>query len=196
MKRTAIAVLFLMTTPVVLASKPETTDLFYIYSDKSARGNHYIPSGWMGDYGDLKLNDNFTKDCVEGKSCIEIRYSAESKQGANWSGMYWQHPANNWGNKPGGYDLTGYKRLTFWAKGAKGNEYISEFKIGGITGTFNDSDSVAIGPVTLTKAWQKYTIDLKDRDLSKIIGGFCWAASKDDNFDGWTIYLDEIRFEK
>ena len=34
------------------------------------------------------------------------------------------------------------------------------------------------------------------KDLSKIIGGFCWATSRDNNADGFTIYLDEIRYER
>ena len=32
---------------------------FYIYTDCFSRLNHYIPSGWMGDYGDLKINDKW-----------------------------------------------------------------------------------------------------------------------------------------
>ena len=47
----------------------------------------------------------------------------------------------------------------------------------------------------LTNQWKQYTIDLKGKDLSNIIGGFAWAGSKDDNPDGFTIYLDDIRFE-
>src|SRR5437773_1765958 len=30
---------------------------FKIYSDGNAPDNHYVPSGWMGDYGDIKFND-------------------------------------------------------------------------------------------------------------------------------------------
>ncbi len=48
----------------------------------------------------------------------------------------------------------------------------------------------------LTKEWKKYTIDLADKSLMHIIGGFCFSASRDDNPNGYTLYLDEIRFEK
>ena len=116
-------------------------------------------------------------------------------QGAGWAGIYWQQPANNWGEKKGGYNLTGASKLTFWARGANGGEKIAEFKVGGITGEFPDSDSASIGPIELNKEWQKYTIDLKDRDMSHIIGGFCWAASKDDNPNGFVMYLDDIIYE-
>lgn len=178
------------------AALPTDTNVFYVYSDKSAPTNHYIPSGWMGDYGDLKIDDGVKDNPQSGKTCIKWTYTGDAKQGANWSGCYWQHPANNWGEKPGGFDLTGYKRLTFWARGEKGGETIADFKVGGITGEFGDSDAAGIGPIELTKTWKKYTIDLKDKNLQHIIGGFCWSASRDYNNNGFVIYLDEIRFEK
>ena len=150
----------------------------------------------MGDYGDMKIDTGSATDPADGKTCFKITYNAKAAQGANWSGIFWQHPANNWGEKPGGYDLSGYKRLTFWARGEKGGEKIAEFKAGGITGEHGDSDSASIGPEDLTKEWKKYTIDLADKNMSHIVGGFCWSASRDDNPDGFVIYLDEIRYEK
>ena len=57
------------------------------------------------------------------------------------------------------------------------------------------SDAASIGPITLENKWKKYDIDLAGKDLKKIIGGFCWAASRDDNPNGFVLYLDEIRFE-
>ena len=178
---------------VVAAATPE---VLYVYKTKSDPLNRYIPSGWMGDYGELKLDDANRDKPTHGNTSIRWTYDAKSRQGAGWTGVFWQHPANNWGNKPGGYDLSGYKRLTFWARGAKGGEVINEFKVGGITGEFSDTDAAAVGPVTLTAEWKKYTIDLSGKDLSKIIGGFCWAASRDSNPDGFVIYFDDIKFEK
>ncbi|MFA5976509.1 MAG: hypothetical protein WC859_10160, partial [Elusimicrobiota bacterium] len=170
-------------------------DVFYVYQDKSSRLNHYIPSGWMGDYGDIKIEDGNTTTPLDGKTCFKITYSAKGTQGANWAGIFWQHPANNWGVKPGGFDLSSMKRLTFWARGEKGDERISELKVGGIDGEHGDSDSNSIGPIDLTKEWKKYTIDLADKNMSHIVGGFCWSASRDDNPDGFVIYFDEIRYE-
>ena len=168
---------------------------FNVYTDKTARDNHYIASGWMGDYGDLKL-DPACKDAPHsGATCVKVTYSGEQKQGAGWTGIYWQNPANNWGTKPGGYDLSGASKLVFWVKGAKGGEILSEVKIGGITGEYSDSDSASIGPITLTKEWKEYKIDLKGKDLSYISGGFCWSAAAADNPEGFTIYFDEIYYE-
>lgn len=169
---------------------------FAIYVDQGAKDNHYTPSGWMGDYGDIKMNPGCTENPHSGKTCVKFQYSAKMANNAGWAGVFWQNPANNWGDKQGGgFNLTGAQRLTFWARGAKGGEKIAEFKLGGITGEYPDSDQASISQVTLTNQWKQYTIDLKGKDLSTIIGGFAWAASKDDNPEGMTIYIDDIRYE-
>jgi hypothetical protein len=168
---------------------------FFIYADRGYFKNHYIPSGWMGDYGDIKLNDAHPDKPYSRKSCIKVVYTAQRKQGAGWAGVYWQDPANNWGNLKGGYDLTGAKKLTFWARGDKGGEIITEFKMGGINGEHSDTASGSIGPITLGPDWKQYTIDLKDEDLSLVIGGFSFVISSMENPDGATFYLDDIAFE-
>jgi len=191
-----IKVMMLVGCIAASALAAPATDVFYIYSDKGAPTNHFVPSGWMGDYGDLKVDDGATANPHAGKTAIKWTYTALGKQGAGWAGAFWQSPANNWGDRTGGYDLTAYKRLTFWARGEKGDEKIATFKVGGINGEHGDSDAIEMGPVTLGKEWKKYTIDLAGKNLSNIIGGFAWSASRDDNPDGFVIYLDDIRFEK
>ena len=169
--------------------------VFNIYTDKSSPGNHYIPSGWMGDFGDIKVNDRYMEDAHSGTTCVKIEYLPRRSQGAGWMGIYWQNPANNWGSKKAGFDLTGARELVFWARGDKGGEIISEFKVGGITGEFSDSDSAGIGPAMLTQDWKEYKINLQGKDLSHIIGGFCLSANADDNPDGFIIYLDDLKYE-
>jgi hypothetical protein len=169
--------------------------VFNIYTDKSSPGNHYVPSGWMGDFSDIKVDDRWMENAHSGTTCMRIEYLPHRSQGAGWMGVYWQNPANNWGSKKAGFDLTGAKKFVFWACGEKGGEIISEFKIGGITGEFSDSDSAGIGPAMLTSDWKEYTIDLEGKDLSHIIGGFCLSANADDNPDGFVIYLDDLRYE-
>jgi len=168
---------------------------FYVYSDRSSPKNHFIPSGWMGDYGDIKYEGSSKEDPYLGDTCIKIIYNGKAAQGARWAGIFWQNPANNWGSIDGGFDLSKAVKLTFWARGVKGSERIEEFKVGGIMGEFSDSDSASIGPVILTKEWTQYTIDLKGKDMSYVIGGFCWATNIDNNPDGATFYLDEIKYE-
>ncbi len=169
---------------------------FFVYSDARSIKNHYIPSGWMGDYGDIRLDQNHKDNPYLGDTCIKIIYSGECSQGARWAGIFWQNPANNWGYKDGGFDLSKAEKFTFWARGEKGEERIEEFKVGGIAGEFLDSDSASIGPVILNKEWTQYTIDLKGKDMSYIIGGFCWATNIDVNPEIPIIfYLDEMRYE-
>ena len=150
----------------------------------------------MGDYGDIAIDDGCTINPHDGKTCLKVTYSAKGAQGAGWMGIYWQNPANNWGTQMGGYDLKGYKKLTFWARGDKGGEVISEFKIGGISGNYPDSDATSMGPVTLTTDWKKYEIDLKGMDLSYISGGFMFSASSSNNPEGFVVYLDDVKYEE
>jgi len=168
---------------------------FYVYSDRGSVKNHFIPSGWMGDYTDVKYDNAWKENPYSGNTCIKITYCACAYQGAHWSGMYWQNPANNWGNVDAGYNLSKATKVTFWARGGKGGERLEEVKVGGITGEHSDSDSAGIGPIILNKEWTQYSIDLKGRDMSYIIGGFCWVANVDGNPEGADIYLDEIKFE-
>ncbi|MFH1791576.1 MAG: hypothetical protein ABH885_06315 [Candidatus Omnitrophota bacterium] len=169
---------------------------FLVFTERWSTEDHYTPSGWMGDYGDISIDDNCTADPHSGKTCLEITYTAEASQGAGWMGIFWQNPPNNWGDQMGGYDLTGYKKATFWARGGKGGEVISEFKVGGITGMYTDSDSTGIDNIVLTKDWKQYEISLEGLDLSYISGGFCLTASSVDNPAGFTIYIDDVMFEK
>jgi len=174
---------------------PKAFKRFNVYTDESAPDNHYFASGWMGDFADMEFDASCMESPHGGSTCIRINYSNDASQGAGWAGIYWQNPANNWGNRPGGYDLSGAKQLSFWARGENGGERVEEFKIGGITGEYFDSDVAGIGPVVLTKEWKQYVIDLEGRDLSSIIGGFAWAANLDHNPNGMVFYLDDIRYE-
>ena len=168
---------------------------FVVYADANSPDNHFDPSGWMGDYNDLKMSSDSLASPHGGTTAIRIEYSAKKAQGAGWAGIYWQNPANNWGSKAGGYDLTGAKKLSFWAHGEKGGERIEEFKMGGITGEYPDSDQAGIGPVLLTPEWKQYSIDLSSKDLSSISGGFCWVTGADANPEGAVFYLDDIVYE-
>ncbi len=169
---------------------------FAVYIDKRSIKNHFVPSGFMGDYSDIKMDEACEEDPHSGDTCIKFTYTAQCSRGARWAGVYWLEPANNWGQIDAGYDLSKAKKLTFWARGAKGGERIEVFKVGGVQGTYSDSDSVEIGPIVLTKEWKKYTIDLSGKDMSYIIGGFCWVTNADVNPEGCTFYLDDIIYEE
>lgn len=171
---------------------------FSVYKDKGYSHNHYIPSGYMPTGECIKMDDGWQQNCHEGKTCIKVIYDITcSTKGRHWAGVYWLNPADNWGNTKGGYNLTGAKKLVFWARGEKGGEQIAEFKVGGvgIAREYPDSDTASIGPVILSQDWREYSIDLRGKDLSYISGGFAWVANVDNNPVSCTFFLDDIHFE-
>ena len=169
---------------------------FYIYQDKASRENHYIPSGFMPDGQCVAMNDRWSENCYEGKTCLKMEYDVEcSRQGQQWAGIYWLNPANNWGARKGGYNLSGATKMTFWARGELGGEQIQEVTIGGIEGKYPDSDKIVFGPLILSDKWKQYTIDLRGKDLSYISGGFSWSTEEAVNPEDCTFYLDEMKFE-
>jgi hypothetical protein len=179
-----------------VAEAAGTFKVFPIYTDAKSADNHFSPSGWMGDFGDLKVNDRWSENPHSGTTCIQWKYNAKGANGAGWTGVYWQNPSNNWGSKKGGYELTGAKKLVFWARGEKGGEIIAEVGVGGITGKYADTDKVSQGPIELTKEWKKYEINISEADLTYISGGFFWVAKGEDMPEGgMTFYLDDIRYE-
>ncbi|MCP4549725.1 MAG: hypothetical protein GY835_24985 [bacterium] len=161
---------------------------------------HFYPSGWMGDGGGeqgsefLSVEPEVVEINGEKVAGIKILYRPGSK---GWAGIYWQSPENNWGAYPG-LDLTGAKRITFYARGQNGGE-IAEFKSGGIredqlTGrTHHDSFEQSLGRLVLQKLWRKYSIDLSNKDLSNVIGGFAWTSPAQG--DPLTIHLAKIIIE-
>lgn len=188
----ACAIVILTTIVNAAAFQP-----FYIFSDKGSRDNHYIPSGFMPNGRCIDFDDTWRENCHSGSTCIRVSYDVHcSRDDEKWAGIYWLNPANNWGQRKGGFNLTGAQTLTFWAKGEEGGEQIQEFTIGGITGNYPDSDIAVIGPVILTPQWRQYSVDLRGKDLSYISGGFAWSTSEEVNpSDRCTFYLDDMRFE-
>jgi hypothetical protein len=111
-----------------------------------------------------------------------------------WGGIVWQDPPDDWGNLPGGYDLTGAKRLSFWARESRGGEIVS-FELGlyGKDKPFPDSSNSRKPEVRLTTEWQQFSLDLSGRDLSCIKSGFAVVVQGQGR--PLTIFLDAVRFE-
>lgn len=178
-------------------AKPADFKSFVVYKDKGFP-NRFTPSGYMPTGECLYMNDAWIEKCNSGKTCVKVIYDIDcSRKGRNWAGIYWLNPADNWGDRKGGYNLTGAQRLTFWARGEKGGERIEEFKIGGVGRgmDYPDSDTAFIGPVILTKEWKEYSIDLRGKDLSYISGGFAWVSNTDVNPEACVFYLDDIEYK-
>ncbi len=77
---------------------------------------------------------------------------------------------------------------------------VLEFKSGKIKSKnkkYRDSQGETTGRVTLTREWKKYEIDLEEQDLSSVIDGFCWVASRDHNRASRAVfYIDDINLKR
>lgn len=159
-----------------------------IYAD-GMKSSPYAPSGWMGKTEAIQVDDKSAVSPHSGKTCLKITFKSPD----NFGGVVWQDPPNDWGDMDGGHDLTGAKKLTFWARGEKGGEKV-EFKYGVLESakTFHDSASGAM-TVELTKEWKEYSFDLEGKNLSKLKTGFCWVTQGQGQ--PVTFYLDDISYQ-
>ncbi len=167
---------------------PKATLPFSVYAEAGDKAP-YIPSGYMGDTGNIKMADDDTTNPHSGKTDIKAQFTA----GGGWGGVVWQSPANDWGDQPGGFNLSGAKKLTFWARGETGSEVVS-FSFGLLDkAKYADSGKGELKEVALGKEWKQYSIDLAGKDLSQIKTGFCWVVGA--KGQPVTFFLDDIKFE-
>lgn len=183
----AAAATAVVSTP---AKAGEPVKLPYTVYSEAGEKNGWIPSGYMGDTANIKMQDDDTTNPHSGKTDLKVQYTA----GAGWGGVVWQSPANDWGNAPGGANLTGAKKLSFWARGEKGGEKVSfSFGLIGADKPFHDSAKGEIKDQELTKAWKHYEIPLDGKDLTLIKTGFVWVLGA--KGEAVTFYLDDVQYE-
>lgn len=179
---------------------------FDVHTDLDAAGNHFVMKGQMQNAP--AMQEGFTGDKYSGNDCIKVTYPG----GSSWGGWYFMNgvlqgnqtaPIANWGDYPdAGINLSGTEKLTFYAKGQNGGERV-EFFVAGVgrnpdngspTHPHPDSNpKISHGYDTLTSDWKEYTIDLRNKNLSYVLGGFGWASNSSGSI---TFYLDDIKFHK
>ena len=160
-----------------------------IYGEEADPAN-YIPAGRMGDTKAIKLNPAWTEQAHSGKTCLRCDFDADQ----GWGGVAWQNPPGDWGDRGGGYDLTGAKKLTFWVRGEKGGEVVQfEFGVLGKPKRFFDTGKGKLENVQLTKDWQRHEIDVSAQDLTRIKTGFAWTVASPGQ--PVTFFLDDICWE-
>ena len=150
----------------------------------------YIPAGWMGDTKSIKVDPACPTDPHAGKTCLRCDFMAS----AGWGGVVWQNPPGDWGDRAGGYDLTGARKISFWARGEAGGEVVN-FEFGSIAAPkkFHDTGKGSLPKVTLTPEWKKYEIPVTAPDLTRIKTGFIWTLASPGH--PVTFYLDDIQWE-
>jgi YVTN family beta-propeller protein len=169
-----------------------SSNIAHVYRDQFSSSNLYIPTGWMGDFEHLQVDEGVPVPAYPDATATRFTYDGNS-----WSGVYYQWPPDNWGDDPGGHDLSGAVQLRFRVRGVQGGGRI-EFGMGG-TGIgsgkpYPDSTNKHTIFVAPTTYWQEYVIDLTGADLSRIAGGFYWSASRASNPEGVDFYLDDIHY--
>ncbi len=94
-------------------------------------------------------------------------------------------------------DLSGYDALTFWAKATQPTTMNTSF--GGYPdgpSTFTSALKVALD-VKLNSNWQKFVIPIPDPSkLAEMKGMFSYSAGALTDGSGYTIWIDEVKFEK
>jgi hypothetical protein len=173
----------------VIPKKPPESPMPFVIYNEADGPQPYIPSGYMGNHSAIEMDEAWQDNPYKGRTCLKVHYGAPDR----WGGVVWQTPANDWGDLPGGFNLSKATKLTFAARGEKGGEKLG-FGVGVIRDNmpYPDSSITKLNGVVLTQEWKEYTIELDEKDLSLIKSGFMWSGpAKGQPF---TFYLDEICF--
>lgn len=179
-------------TTSLASSMPAAKLPYVVYGDEALKNNVYIPSGYMGNAGAVTMTPNCKENPFAGPTCLKAEY----KSNADWGGVLWQSPAEDWdGKQPGGANLTGATHLEFYARGAKGGEVVN-FVFGVLNGNqpYPDTGKGELNNLKLTSEWKKYQISLKDMDLRQIKTGFGWSLAGQGK--PVTFYMDDIKYVK
>ena len=66
-------------------------------------GSYAFVWGQKEEVKEIKMDPPCTVKPQAGASCLKCEFASDK----GWGGVVWQNPANDWGDKGGGYDLTG-----------------------------------------------------------------------------------------
>lgn len=179
--------------PARLATGRRATLPLTIYDEASDEAP-YAPSGWMGDVKSIKLDPADARGPHNGKTSLRCEFSANQ----GWGGVAWQHPPSDWGDRRGGYDLRGAKRIVFFARGAAGGEEVTfQFGLIGREKRYHDSAKRSTAPLKLTAEWRRYEIPIgtlnDGESLERIKTGFAWTVASPGR--PVVFYLDDVRWE-
>ncbi|MEX0596860.1 MAG: glycosyl hydrolase family 16, partial [Candidatus Paceibacterota bacterium] len=92
-----------------------------------------------------------------------------------------------------GRDLSGYDALTFWAKSSKA---ASLDVVGFGIDLGENKYPASISGASLSTAWKKYIIPIPDASKLKTEKGMFYFSEGPEDGDGYTFWIDEVKFEK
>jgi hypothetical protein len=204
----AVAVSSALFLPTVSSAQTQISPgLWYVYYDGVADKAHQGHGFWTnvmpkacGEEMRTTIVEDYKEDKQSGQSSLKIRFIYPPEQ---WCGVAVASKEDYWGETPGpSFDMQGYKRLVFWARGEKGGEVI-QVKVG-IAGDkpFGDSTKIALSTprIRLDRKWTEYSLDLDaaDEDLKRIITPFVVVSSQSYNpgDDSTSFYIDNVYYAK
>lgn len=92
-----------------------------------------------------------------------------------------------------GRDLSGYNALTFWAKASQA----ANIDVVGFGNDLGESRfQVTIPNLAVNSNWKKYIIPMPDPSKLKTERGMFFYSEGPENERGYTIWIDEVKFEK
>ncbi len=166
---------------------PKVSLPFYVYKD--GENDPYAATAFMGNYKAMTVDTQHKSIVHSGHAALKISY----KQEHDWYGLGVVDPANDWGEILGGYDVSGAKKFTFWAKASKKNVVATiGFGLIGKDKPFPDTAKKSV-EIKLTTKWKKYVISTKKLDLSCIRSGLTIFSSSFRS--GQDIFIDDVVFE-
>lgn len=166
---------------------PKVSLPFYVYQD--GKNNPYAATAFMGNHKAISVDIVNDEHSYSGNAALKISYSADF----DWYGLGLVDPANDWGEILGGYDVSGAKKFSFWAKASKKSVTATiGFGLIGRDKPFPDTAKKSI-EVKLTTKWKKHSISTKKLDLSCIRSGLTIFSSSFGS--GQDLFIDDVVFE-
>ncbi|CAM1374157.1 glycoside hydrolase family 2 TIM barrel-domain containing protein [Tenacibaculum xiamenense] len=160
---------------------------FYVY--KNGVMSPYSPSAYMGNHKKMKVDMEYTEKFGPRRTCLKLSYH----QPYDWFGLGLVDPANDWGDILGGYDISGAKKFSFWARANKKDVRATiGFGLIGKDKKYPDTAKKS-KEVKLTTKWKKYSFSIRKLDLSCIRSGLTVFSSG--SGDTIEIFLDDVVFE-
>jgi hypothetical protein len=207
MNARAFAAVLLLLTPAcsVPDIDPQPIQAPFTVSD------YYVPSGFMGDASvlgrsvkpmDLSYEHCRPRPVGAHGDCYRFVYTPVpiADGGVGWAGVYWQSPANNWGQDAPQKMQPNATRVAFFAAGGAGDEN-AMFLAAGLSAT--DADGAPLPYVDSFKAQQSVTLsaELTRYEIAlpegvgydHVTGGFGFSLTAVGPA-AQTLFLDDVRW--
>jgi hypothetical protein len=159
---------------------------------------YYSPDGFFGD-GETRGRVKLEKSCPDRPpgargDCYTITYTPGVRR---FAGIFWQHPHNNWGDRPGHRVTPGATKITFQARAAKAGQGLSAGAGQMRSMPLHDNFELEEVSVALGETWAPHEIPFRGMEYqgeSGVIGAFMVSLRAGDGDAPITFYLDDIRW--